>query len=113
MPGEYLTGQRLVWLILAFEIWFFSQIFLLKNLLFIQGQIIYSETSEDKVACLSFCKSTDECAWFSFDTTGILSTCILFMDCPEIEENPQFVSGQKECDIGDGEYLNFLYISEV
>ena len=27
MPGEYLTGQRLVWLILAFEIWFFSQIF--------------------------------------------------------------------------------------
>ena len=73
-----------------------------KNLLFIQGQIINSEISEDKVACLSLCKSTDECAWFSFDTTGH-QTCILFVDCPEIEENPQYVSGQKECDLGNGE----------
>ena len=30
-------------------------------------------------------------------------TCILFADCPEIEENPQFTSGQKECDVGNGE----------
>merc|ERR1711884_377479 len=28
------------------------------------------------------------------------------MDCPEIEENPQYVSGQKECDLSNGgQYL--------
>ena len=34
-------------------------------------------------------------------------TCsILLVDCPEIEENLQFVSGQKECNYG--EYVKFL-----
>ena len=33
-------------------------------------------------------------------------TCsILLVDCPEIEENLQFVSGQKECNYG--EYVKF------
>ena len=67
------------------------------------GRIIYSETSEDKVACLSLCKSTDGCTWFSFHTAGDDETCILFADCPEIQANPQFISGQKECQYGDSE----------
>ena len=54
-------------------------------------------TSEDMVACLSLCKSTEGCDWFSFHTT-IDQTCILFADCPEIKDDPQFVSGQKKCD---------------
>ena len=62
---------------------------------------MHSDTSEDKVACWSLCRSTEGCAWFSFDTAGS-QTCILFEDCPEIEPNPQFVSGQKECEYGDG-----------
>ena len=59
---------------------------------------MFSETSEDKVACWSLCKSTEGCAWFSFDMDH--RTCNLFEDCPEIEADPQFVSGQKECDYG-------------
>ena len=62
-----------------------------------QGRILHFGTSADMVACLSLCKSTDRCAWFSFHTV-LDQTCILFEDCPEIEEDPQFVSGQKECD---------------
>merc|ERR1719192_2851015 len=65
------------------------------------GQILPSETSEDMVACWSLCTSTESCAWFSFDTTEG-QTCILFETCPEIESNPQFVSGQKECDYSNG-----------
>ena len=61
-----------------------------------------SDTSEDKVACWSLCKSTEGCRWFSFDTTEG-QTCILLEDCPEIEPKPEFVSGQKECEYGDGE----------
>ena len=77
-------------------------IFYWKNSFFIQGRIIHSETSEDKIACWSLCKSTDGCNWFSFKTVGD-QTCILLEDCSEIEENPQFISGQKECDFGNGE----------
>merc|ERR1719433_1155058 len=67
------------------------------------GQILQSNTSGDKIACWSLCKSTDGCTWFSFNTAGD-QTCILLEDCPEIEENLQFVSGQKECNYG-GQYL--------
>jgi hypothetical protein len=62
-----------------------------------RGQLLHFDTSADMVACLSLCKSTAGCSWFSFHTI-IDQTCILFEDCPEIESNPQFVSGQKECD---------------
>ena len=55
------------------------------------------DTSADMVACLSLCKSTEGCTWFSFHDT-VDQTCILMEDCPEIREDPQFVSGQKECD---------------
>ena len=54
--------------------------------------------ASDKVDCWSWCASTNDCNWFSYDTTGI-HQCILFNDCPEIddEEYPQFVSGRKDC----------------
>ena len=63
-------------------------------------------TSADMVACLSLCKSTEGCAWFSFQTTVDIgqTSCILFEDCPEIDTNPEFVSGQKECEYGNSEY---------
>ena len=38
-------------------------------------------------------------------------TCsILLVDCPEIEENLQFVSGQKECNYGDVGYMAIVRI---
>ena len=58
--------------------------------------------SEGKVSCWYLCKSIERCAWFSFDMIGG-QTCILYETCPEIDSNPQFVSGQKECDYGSGE----------
>ena len=58
---------------------------------------------DDKISCWSLCKSTDGCAWFSFQTTEDIgqTSCILFEDCPEIDTNPEFVSGQKECEYGE------------
>ena len=50
----------------------------------------------DKVACWSWCQSVTDCNWFSYDKTKS-QTCILFGNCPEIEENLQFISGQKDC----------------
>ena len=53
--------------------------------------------SEDKVGCWSKCKSREDCSWFSYAAT-LGKTCILFKDCPEIESNSQFVTGQMECE---------------
>ena len=72
-----------------------------------KGQILTLETSEDKITCWSLCESIDGCAWFSFDIG--LQTCILLKDCPEIESNHQFVSGQKECDYGGYQSIIILY----
>ena len=56
------------------------------------------ESASDKVACWSMCASTKNCNWFSYEKTGI-HQCILFENCPEIEEEqyPQFISGNKDC----------------
>ena len=57
--------------------------------------------ASDKVDCWSWCASTDDCNWFSYDTTDTtgIHQCILFNNCPEIddEQYPQFVSGRKDC----------------
>ena len=52
----------------------------------------------DKVACWSWCASTKDCNWVSFETTG-LQTCSLFEHCSEIDEEhyPQYVSGHRDC----------------
>ena len=57
-----------------------------------------SESLSDKVACWSWCKSEADCAWFSYEMTES-QTCFLFESCTEIEneQNPQFISGQKDC----------------
>ena len=56
-----------------------------------------SESPSDKVACWSWCKSVTDCEWFSYEKNA--QTCFLFENCPEIEDeqNPQFISGQKDC----------------
>ena len=36
-----------------------------------------------------------QCTWFSYNTQSW--NCILYRTCPEIEENDQFLSGQKDC----------------
>ena len=40
------------------------------------------------------------CTWFSYESNdgGSDGSCFLLDDCIEIEENPQFVSGNKYCD---------------
>ena len=57
-----------------------------------------SEPKSDKVACWSWCTSTKDCNWFSYETTGI-QRCRLFENCPKIEEEhyPQYISGHKDC----------------
>ena len=52
----------------------------------------------DIVSCWSWCVSTVNCVWFSYETTGI-QICRLFENCPKIDEEqyPQFTSGHKNC----------------
>ena len=56
------------------------------------------EAKSDKVACWSWCASTEKCNWFSYETTGI-KMCNLFENCPEIEgeQYPEYISGEKDC----------------
>ena len=60
------------------------------------------------MTCWSLCKSTEDCNWFSY---GADNQCHLFETCPEIEEIPQFISGQKECkyDYGKKYYIYFNF----
>ena len=55
-------------------------------------------STTDKVACWSWCESTEGCNWFSYETSDI-QRCILFENCPEIEEEQhlQYISGHKDC----------------
>ena len=71
-------------------------IYVWKKTFLLQGQILHTDVAVDKAGCWSICKSTKGCNWFSFDT-AVDQICILFETCREIESNPQFVSGQKEC----------------
>ena len=61
----------------------------------LQGQIIHTEESPDRNTCLNICQSYEDCNWFTFNMIG--EYCNLFRDCPNIEEDPVFISGQKEC----------------
>ena len=60
-----------------------------------QGKILHTEITSDKVSCWSLCQSNDECTWFSYENVG--NDCILFETCPEIEENQYFISSKKNC----------------
>ena len=57
-----------------------------------------SEPKKDKIACWSWCVSTKDCNWFTYETTG-LQMCRLYENCPEIDEEhyPQYISGHKDC----------------
>ena len=59
-------------------------------------QVGYS-IEESENACLSQCRITDDCAWYSFDSNGGL--CSLTSNCDEIEEciSDNCVHGQREC----------------
>ena len=54
-----------------------------------------SDFVEDKITCWENCVNHVDCLWFSFRSVNQL--CILFATCPEIIENPEFISGEKEC----------------
>ena len=71
-----------------------------------QGTILHTETTPDKLSCWSLCKSNDHCAWFSYGNIG--NDCILLESCPDIEENQHFISGEKNCQYRQGK--GYLYI---
>ena len=52
----------------------------------------------DKAVCWSWCASTKDCNWVSYETTGI-QMCSLFKNCNGIDEEnyPQYISGHRDC----------------
>ena len=65
-----------------------------------QGKILQTRVTSDKVSCLSWCQSTDQCSWFSYENIG--NICILFETCPDFEKNQRFISGEKNCQYRHG-----------
>ncbi len=63
----------------------------------IDSELIKPEVDQDEKSCLSECKSTEECLWYTFDTSNGL--CELFKNCVDIsiDECPDCISGRVDC----------------
>jgi hypothetical protein len=60
------------------------------------GIRIHAEKSPSQEDCLQLCDSFLGCRWFSFYPSG--SECILFQNCPTIDESCEdCVSGERRC----------------
>ena len=77
----------------------FSKSVKFKNKILQGEDYLNYEPKSDKEACWSWCKSTKDCNWFSYETNGI-QMCSLFENCLEIDEEhyPQYISGHKNCE---------------
>ena len=51
----------------------------------------------DEVTCLYQCTLVDGCAWYSFERN--VGNCLLLKDCPSLNEELNYISGQVECQL--------------
>ncbi len=70
------------------------------NILFFQGNCVGIDFLTEKIPtaqdCLQLCNSTSGCRWFTFYQS--VSECILFRNCPTIDESCEdCVSGERQC----------------
>ena len=64
------------------------------------GRVYYSGKTQTKNDCLALCKSYSECSWFTFSEED--SNCVLYLDCPSIDETcAKCVSGEHSCIMDD------------
>ena len=63
----------------------------------LQGELIDTSVESDEVSCLYQCTLLDECAWYSFEVS--FGTCLLLKDCPSVNEERKYLSGQVECQL--------------
>ena len=69
--------------------------------------------------CWKSCQATPTCSWLSYSSN--LELCLLFSECPEIEEEKDFLSSQVECypDSNQGKhtkiynYIHFMIYSSI
>ncbi len=63
----------------------------------IDGELITLESLESEKACLSECRDTEDCAWYTFDNK--LNICELFKTCPDVSQDqcPDCLSGESDC----------------
>ena len=60
-----------------------------------KSNILSIHTTITKNICWENCAINQQCNWFSYDQGS--NQCLHFEFCPEIDENPRFISGEKEC----------------
>ena len=60
-----------------------------------KSNILSIHTTINKNICWESCAINHQCNWFSYDQGS--NQCLHFEFCPEIDENPRFISGEKEC----------------
>ena len=64
----------------------------------LQGEVIDTSMESDEVSCLYQCTLVDGCAWYSFEKS--YGTCLFLKDCPSVNEELKYLSGQVECQLG-------------
>ena len=64
---------------------------------YFQGEVIGTYEDYDEITCLYQCTLVDGCAWYSFDRN--VATCLLLKDCPSLNEELNYISGQVECQL--------------
>ena len=65
------------------------------NFVIIQDQLLQTITIRSKELCWLKCLKEDKCNWFSFEKASW--TCNMFEIYSELELNPTFISGEKDC----------------
>ena len=78
------------------------------NSVYIQATAIESQNFSSIDDCWKFCKANENCHWFSF--SKILNICLLFDECPEVDENPDFVTSEVECSYNSQSKKRLNYI---
>ena len=63
---------------------------------FCDGVFINATLTEDKAACIAFCRMTSGCNWYSLDMNT--KVCTALKDCPVLDESKtNTTTGNKEC----------------
>ena len=64
------------------------------------GTTVNYKLTDDRDACVLFCQSNADCAFWTYDSAQTL--CYLFSDCPVLDETClACVSGERECPVGE------------
>ncbi len=74
----------------------------------VDADFVGSTATEDADECLEECQDDRDCFWFEFDSSD--NVCVLFENCPEIDDRDcdTCVVGERECEVVGGNGFEYL-----